>query len=396
MARLAIVTTHPIQYNAPLFAELARREGIVLKVFYTWSQTQQGGQYDPDFGQRVEWDVPLLEGYEHTFVTNTARRPGSDRFFGIVNPGLVAELERWRPDAILVYTWAHRSHLSVMRRFKGRVPILFRGDSTLVGRRSWVRRVLRSLLLRWVYTHVDMALDVGVCNRAYYEAHGFGNERLCRVPHTVDNDRFSRPGDEAQAAARARRRELGISDSDRVVLFCGKLEYIKDPACLIRLASRNPSSRLRFLFVGEGHLKGMLREQASGDDRVLFLGFQNQRSMPVVYRMADILLLPSLSETWGLVINEAMACGRPVIVSDRAGCVPDLVEEGRTGWAFTPGSEGDLKISAVLDAVLAGEVDLSAMGFLAAQKVSTHSIQAAADGVVTALRRLMPDRRTTI
>lgn len=391
MARLAVVTTHPIQYNAPLFAELARRDGVEPRVFYTWSQTREGGQYDPDFGRRVEWDVPLLEGYEHVFVRNTARRPGSDRFFGIVNPGLVAELERWGPDAILVYTWAHFSHLSVMRRFKGRVPILFRGDSTLIDQRAGIRSVLRGLLLRRVYAQVDMALDVGVRNRAYYRAFGFGDDRLCHAPHAVDNDRFSRPGAGAEASARAWRRELGISDEDKVVLFCGKLEAKKDPGCLTRLAAMNPSERLRFLFVGEGHLLDRLREEASGDARVQFLGFQNQGSLPIVYRMADILLLPSLyNETWGLVVNEAMACGRPVIVSDRAGCAPDLVEEGLTGWTYPPGSDGERKLTNILAAVLVGEVDLTEMGARAARKVASYSIEAAADGVVEALQRLVP------
>ncbi len=389
MARLAIVTTHPIQYNAPLFAELARRDGVEPKVFYTWSQTQRGGQYDPDFGRRVEWDVPLLEGYEHVFVRNTARRPGSDHFFGIVNPDLGTELEKWCPDAILVYTWAHFSHLMVMRRFKGRVPILFRGDSTLIDQRTGIRSFLRGVLLRRVYRYVDMALDVGIRNRAYFQAFGLSQDRLCHAPHSVDNDRFARSGEESEVAARAWRRDLGISDDDRVVLFCGKLEAKKDPGCLTRLAAMNPSERLRFLFVGEGHLQSRLREEATGDARVIFLGFQNQASLPVVYRMADILLLPSLyNETWGLVVNEAMACGRPVMVSERAGCAPDLVEEGLTGWTFPPGSEGERKLSAILAAVLEGGIDLSDMGARAVRRVASYSISAAADGVVSALRRI--------
>jgi len=392
MARLAVVTTHPIQYNAPLFAALAGRAGVDLKVFYTWSQTRQGGQYDPDFGRVVEWDVPLLQGYAWEFVENTARRPGSDRFMGIVNPGLIEVLEQWRPDAILVFTWAHHSHLAVLRRFKGRVPLLFRGDSTMVDIRPGLRALLRRAVLRWVFHHVDMALHVGVRNREYYEAHGLGHERLCHAPHAVDNGRFARPGREAEAAARAWRVRLGISDDDRVVMFCGKLEDKKDPACLTRLAALNPSDRLRFVFVGDGHLAAGLREAAGDDARVVFLGFQNQQSLPVVYRMADILVLPSLyNETWGLVINEAMACGRPVMVSERAGCAPDLVEEGRTGWVFAPGPAGERKLSAILDEVLAGSVDLGAMGDRAAAKVGTHSIAAAADGVCQALRRLLPD-----
>ncbi len=78
--RLAVVTTHPIQYYAPLFRLLAKEPGIELKVFYTWSQSQQGAKYDIDFGKMIEWDIPLLDGYSYEFVNNVAKDPGLTSF----------------------------------------------------------------------------------------------------------------------------------------------------------------------------------------------------------------------------------------------------------------------------------------------------------------------------
>ncbi|MBM4357311.1 MAG: glycosyltransferase family 4 protein [Deltaproteobacteria bacterium] len=387
MKRLAIVTTHPIQYNAPLFAALARTGRVHPKAFYTWSQTQQGGQFDPDFRRPVAWDVPLLDGYDHTFIENTARRPGSNHFMGIVNPGLVGALEAWHPDAILVCSWPLHSHLAVLRHFHRRVPLLFRGDSTLLNERPGWRTVARRALLTWVYHHVDIALPVGLRNRDYFEAHGLRDEQLVHVPHCVDNARFANPGGQPAEEARAWRRKLGIDDRDRVLLFVGKLESVKDPHWLVRLAQRLPSSRLKFVFVGEGHLEESLRRDVGGDPRVLFLGFQNQRAMPIVYRLGDLLVLPSRSETWGLALNEAMACGRPILVSDRVGAAPDLVDEGRTGWSFAAGGAGDERVARLLEEVLADRIDLTKMGAAAAARITDFSVEAAADAIARTLER---------
>lgn len=392
MPRLAIVSTHPIQYNAPLFSKLSVHGNIQLKVFYTWSQTHVGGQYDPDFKRNIQWDIPLLEGYDYVFVDNTARRPGSDHFFGIVNPGLIKALEEWLPDAILVITWAHFSHLQVMRHFHGKVPVLFRGDSTLLDQSSAVKRFFRKRLLRWVYQHIDLALFVGQRNREYYAAHGLEGRRLYLAPHSVDNERFMSAGDSAEAAAKEQRRALGIRDDQLVILFCGKLEPKKDPACLIRLAALVPSERLNFVYIGDGMLKEALQKDADSDKRFHFLGFQNQQALPVMYRMADIIILPSLyNETWGLVVNEAMACGRPVLVSSQAGCAADLIDEGQNGWVFTPGPEGERKLAAILQSVMEGTTDLRSMGTKALAKIQSFSIEAVAHAIAQALSRSLPN-----
>lgn len=391
MPRLAIVSTHPIQYNAPLFSKLSGYSDIQLKVFYTWSQTQLGGQYDPDFNRNIQWDIPLLEGYEHIFVDNTAKRPGSDRFMGIVNPGLIRALEEWIPDAILVITWAHYSHLQVLRHFHGKVLLLFRGDSTLLDPASGFKRFFRKQLLTWVYRHIDLALYVGQCNRAYYLAHGLNEIRLHRAPHAIDNERFMNLSDSAEAAATVQRRFLGIRDDQIVILFCGKLEPKKDPGCLIRLAALVPSERLNFVYAGEGMLKEALLKDAHADRRFHFLGFQNQQALPVLYRMADIIILPSLyNETWGLVVNEAMACGRPAMVSTQAGCTADLIDEGQTGWAFAPGPKGEQKLAGILQSVIDGTIDLRSMGHKALAKIQPFSIDTIAHAVSQALNLTLP------
>src|SRR4051794_15532166 len=128
LKKVAIITTHPVQYNAPLFHCLATRGNILPKVFYTWGVQAKGKVFDPGFGQNREWDIPLLDGYDYEFMTNAARIPGSHHFNGIINPDLIDKIEAYHPSAILVFGWAYQSHLKAMRYFSRKIPVLFRGD----------------------------------------------------------------------------------------------------------------------------------------------------------------------------------------------------------------------------------------------------------------------------
>ena len=168
MKKLAIITTHPIQYNAPLFRLLQERNRIAVKVFYTWEQSQ-GKVYDARFGIERNWDIPLLEGYEYAFVKNTARHPDSNRFFGIMNPGLLQQLKNGQFDAVLVYRWSVFSHLNVMQHIGRRPKLFFRGDSHLQNNVKGVRNFIKTVLLKWVYRTVDVAFYVGHQNKAYLE-----------------------------------------------------------------------------------------------------------------------------------------------------------------------------------------------------------------------------------
>jgi glycosyltransferase involved in cell wall biosynthesis len=372
--RLAIVTTHPIQYYAPLLRMLGAEPELDLKVFYTWSQTQQGAKYDRDFDKMIEWDIPLLEGYTYEFVNNTAKDPGVHHFNGIVNPDLNRKISEWNADCLLMIGWNFRSHLSCMRYFKGRMPVLFKGDSTLLDEQPGMKRLLRTIFLTWVYSKVDYALYVGKNSLDYFRKHGLKENQLVFVPHAVDNDRFNGPGN-FESEARQWRRELGISDDDLVVLFAGKLEPKKDPDFMLRLAAKLPDPKLKMVIVGNGKLEEELKMKAPGDKRIIFLPFQNQQKMPLVYRLGDIFVLPSRGpgETWGLAVNEAMACKRPVIVSSKCGCTPDLVEEGITGWVFEPGEKGDERISNTLQKILENRSILEPMKEKSWQKVQDYS-----------------------
>jgi len=335
LKKLAIISSHPIQYNAPLFALLAKEDNIDLKVFYTWGVDSIEEKYDPDFQQNIQWDIPLLEGYQYQFLENTSKDPGSHKFKGIINPELNQEIEKWGADIVWVWGWAFDSHLKALRNFKGKKEVWFRGDSTLLDEPKGlnVKKFLRRVFLTWVYRHVDKAFYVGTHNKAYFLKHGLKEKQLVYAPHAIDNDRFADPTGEYAKQAKQWRKELAIAENQKVILFAGKLETKKNPFFLITLAKELPTNEYKIVFVGSGPLEENLKNQAT--ENCIFLGFQNQKMMPIVYRLADVFVLPSLGpgETWGLAINEALACGIPVIASNKCGGAVDLINT-ETGFMY--------------------------------------------------------------
>jgi glycosyltransferase involved in cell wall biosynthesis len=385
--RLAIVLSHPIQYYSPIFQALARSEKLIPRVFYTWSQTAAAPVSDPGFGRAVIWDIPLLEGYEFEFVPNVAARPGTDHFGGLRNPTLNAAIESWGAAAVLVFAWNSHSHLRALRHFKGRLPVFFRGDSTLLDRTRWWRAAARRVFLTWVYRHIDVAIAVGSNNTDYFRWCGVPAERIALAPHAIDTRRFADPdGAHARRAAQWRR-ELGIPAGARVLLFAGKFQAKKDPLLLLEAFTRCGFPG-QLVFVGNGQLEEALRAGAAGRTDVHFLPFQNQQSMPAVYRLGDVFALPSRGpgETWGLALNEAMASARAVIAGSKVGGARDLITPSVNGWTFESGQLAQLT-EAVGKALSCTDEALHAMGVAAEKTSACWSIEAAAAGIEAAVLR---------
>jgi glycosyltransferase involved in cell wall biosynthesis len=380
--RLAIITTHPIQYYAPVFKLLAESPDIEIRVFYTWGETAIE-KFDPGFGQKVDWDIPLLQGYDFEWVKNTASDPGSHHRNGIVNPDLINQVNRWQPNALLIFGWAYRSHLKAIRYYNNILPVYFRGDSTLLDIKPGIRAFLRSVFLKWVYHHIDHAFYVGTNNKTYFKKYGLTDRQLTFAPHAIDNHRFSI---DSKHEASQLRQNLGIADEDTLVLFAGKFENKKSPQLLIDafLALNKPATHL--LLVGGGILEIPLKAKASINNRIHFMDFQNQLAMPAVYQAADLFCLPSKGpgETWGLAVNEAMAAGTPVLVSNKTGCAADLVIPGFTGDVFE--SENLSDITQKLNDLLKDKAKLKTLGVNAQYKITDWSFDKQVAAILNAIK----------
>ncbi len=339
MKKLAILSSHPIQYNAPLFALLAERGVFELRVFYTWGEDATNPKYDPDFGKVIQWDIPLLSGYSYQFVKNIAKQPGSHHFFGIENPRLIQEIEGWGADVVWIWGWSFKSHLEALRYFHGKISVWFRGDSTLLDDSIGfsLKLVFRGMVLKWVYRHVDTAFFVGENNKKYFLKFGLKENQLVRAPHVVDVERFAAWTEQYTRKLESWKTELGIQPNDFVILFAGKFEPKKNPNFIISLAKQLKSDRFKFVMVGNGVLESEINEAAKLDKRIIVLPFQNQSMMPMTFRLGDVFVLPSVGpgETWGLAMNEALACGIPVFGSKKCGGSIDLLDDS-CGLIFEP------------------------------------------------------------
>lgn len=359
MKRLAIITTHPIQYNAPLFKLLNERGKLKLKVFYTWGETVLKKKFDPGFGQTVQWDIPLLNGYEYCFVGNIAPDPGSHHFKGIDNPNLINGIKNWGADSLLVFGWSFKSHLKTIRYFKGKIPVFFRGDSTLLQQLSFTKKIIRNLFLKWIYSHIDYALYVGTYNKQYFQKMGLKENQLLFAPHAVDNARFLNEAQEHKEEIKNLRFSLGIETVETVFLYAGKLDENKNVQLLADVFKNLDDMNSHLIIAGNGVLEVQLKKSYNCKN-IHFLPFQNQSLMPTLLGSADVVVLPSKLETWGLIINEAMACGKPVLVSTGCAAAKDLVIPGLNGYIFKSDDKGSLKRH--LQKLLSRKSDLAGMG----------------------------------
>lgn len=380
--RLAVIATHPIQYHAPLYRALVEA-GVDLTVFFAHRPTAE--EQGVGFGVPFQWDVDLTSGYRHVFLENRATSPSTSGFWGCDVPAVREVITAGAFDVVLLSGWHSRAYLQALAASRrAKIPVLVRGDSQLLpGQRLGVRlakRLLYPVLLR----QFAVCLAVGTRSEAYFRH--YGARRVVRAPHFVDNAFYARAADaERVGAQRGLRARLGIPPEQLVFLFAGKFSAIKRPLDFVRALAELPKGMAVGLFVGDGALRAACAREAErrGVD-ARFTGFLNQRELPAAYAAADAIVVSSESETWGLVVNEAMACGLPAVVTDRVGCGPDLIVEGETGRVYPMGDVSALASS--LASLASDRGALADMGRAARSRIAAFTAGAAAAGVLRGCR----------
>ena len=384
--RVAIVTTHPIQYQAPWFRAMAVHPELDLEVFFCHRATPRE-QAEAGFGVEFEWDMPLLEGYRYRFLTNVASDPSVGHFAGLDTPEIRDIIRRQRFDAVINCGWHRKSYWQSIRAcWKSGTPVMVRSDSHLHTARSALKEAVKLPAYRVFIPRMDACLAVGRWARDYYLHYGARSDRIFLVPHCID-ERWFRENADRLAPCRPQLRAGWKLPPDAVVfLWAAKFIRKKRPLDFLRAlhAAATTGARVYGLMVGDGPLRAesesFVREHPAP---VTFAGFLNQSEMMESYVAADALVLPSDGgETWGLVVNEAMVCGRPCIVSDKVGCGPDLITTD-TGAIYPL---GDVARLAELMAQFAADRDrLRASGAAAANKIKEYSTEAAVRGVLEAV-----------
>jgi glycosyltransferase involved in cell wall biosynthesis len=392
--RLAIVSTHPIQYHAPWFQGLAAHPDLQVHVYYCHQATPRE-QARAGFGVEFEWDVPLLTGYPHSFLQNIANPPGHGRFAGFDTPEIKDIIRRREYDAVLVNGWHYKSAWqAIWACWKSGVKVLVRGDSHLHSPRGPLKKLAKALAYRHFIPRFDACLAVGQWSQEYFLYYGARPERIFFVPHAVDNQRIAAECRRWGPTHSKLRSRWGLAEKTVVFAFAGKFIEKKRPMDFVQAIDRaaRQGAAVEGLMVGDGPVRVECEDFVRAHHTpIRFTGFLNQSQIVAAYVASDLLVLPSDGgETWGLVVNEAMACGRPCIVSDHVGCGPDLIEMGTTGAIFQLGD-----VDALAALMIGLERDPSHLDFMSTQarrKIQGYSTQTAVEGVLQCLAAITGSR----
>ncbi len=387
--RVLLLCSHPTQYGSPMWRRLSERPQVEMLVAYCSLEGAES-HVDPGFGVEVAWDVPLLDGYPWVKLKNLSPRPGSSKFFGLVNPGVWKLIRANRFDAVAVFTgyMCVTFWIALLAAKICGIPLLYGTDATTLHSRDgreWKTR-LKTHLWPWLFRRADLVIAPSSGTVELMRSLNVPEDRIALLPYVVDNSWWT---ENARSVDRkAVRKTWGIPSDASVVLFCAKLQPWKRPQDLLRAFARADIPSAYLVFAGDGPMRKQLERDAEElcvHKRVRFLGFINQSALPQVYCSSDLMVLPSGYEPFGVVVNEAMVCGCPVIVSDQVGAHFDLVRENETGFVYPAGDVEAL--GSILRRALECHDRLRRMGQLARERMSQWCPELYVESLVDAVYR---------
>ncbi len=371
--RVLAIATHPVQYMAPIFRRMAAHPALDLHVAYCSLRGAEVG-HDPEFGANVQWDIPLLEGYSWAHLPN--RGSGTESFFGLFNPGLWKKIRCGKYDAVLCYTSYVRASfwIAYFAARSCRAAFIFgcdQGSLESLDGSAWKQKIKK---LAWppLYRLANQIVVSSTGARELIRSLGIPDDDISLTPLAVDNEWWRASSKDVDRSAV--RRSWDLTDNDAVVLFCAKLQPWKRPFDLLHAFAQANIPKSMLIFAGEGPLRLQLESEATAlgiASRVRFLGFINQSQLPSIYTASDLMVLPSVYEAFGVVVNEAMLCGCPVVASDHVGAARDLIAPVNEDFIFPCGDVAAL--ASILRAALADRARLAAFGQIGRKRMESWS-----------------------
>ncbi len=392
--RLALFAGSPVYYQAPpidvsqpIPGSTSRRSSRRIR--------ERGGRLRTTTTSSVEWGVDPLDGYRSIFLKKAGSNPSGGAILDLRDIDIVGRVWRGRYDVLWLHGYHTLTHLIAAVTQKTRHgALLYREEQTLLNPRPHWKTAIKNVGLRQLF-HGSYGLFIGAENRRWFERWGMPAERLFHVPYVVDNDALQRTASELAPRREQLRAELGIErEAGPVILTVGRLIPKKQPVHLLEAFRQvRANRRCTLLVVGSGPLEHELRQKvaAEGISDVVFAGFLDQTQVARAYVAADVFALVSSHEPWGLVVNEAMNFGLPVVVSDKVGCAADLVVDGRNGLVV-PHDDLEALIAALDRLVASGDLRMR-LGEASRQMISPRTYDVTAAGLVAAVRAAVGESR---
>ncbi len=333
MKKLAIISTHPIQYQVPLFKILKKR-GVKFKVFFASKHGVRKNKVDPEFLKKIKWDTDfnLLKGFKSKF-SKIQKYNVND--FRLYFSKIEKELFKENFEYILILGWSNIHYLrAIYFAIKNHIKIILRVETNLNSQNNYIKKIIKKLILKYFFSKVSYFLSIGKLNKKFYISHGVKQNKILPAPYFVDNSFFGK-----ELSKNLIKKELKIKNK-KIVLFVGKLIERKNPFEFLKLVNLNKNNlNFHFIIIGDGILKKKCADYIKSNKlkNVSLVGFINQKKLREYYKISNLLVITSFYETWGLTINEAFASNLPVICSENCGAASDLVVNGKTGFTYKTG-----------------------------------------------------------
>jgi len=389
--KFAAVISHPIQHYSPLFRALNQLDDIDVHVIY-FCDLGTGDDLDHGFGVKVKWDVPLLDGYEHSFL-KTNFVPNTFGFWEMSSSNVRKQLDQIAPDVIWLHGYSQKFIWDTLFWAKGRAQTIHFADSELLHERRWYHRVVKQLLLRGFFSQCDLFMSVGDNNRAYYRHYGVPDKKLfagaCPVDITrLDKARASEPIDQVEAL----RSLLSIGSDSFVILFSGKLVDYKRPLDLVHALAALPASA-HVLFLGEGEQRAAIEQLAQElkvSERLTITGFVNQSELHRYMMLADILAVTSERDAHPLVVTEGLVFGLPVVASSMVGCVgdTDTAQPNKNALIYPVGNA--VKLAEAISQLMSDKELCQRMSTHSSSMASSQSAETVAATIASVIQQPFP------
>jgi len=352
--KITIVAPTCFYYQAPLFRALTSDDRLDLTVVFCTEEGISGTDINTAYGTNGSWGSTdeLLCGYKSKFLKNHARR-GSylKSLVGLFNLGIWDELKRDRPDAVAIMSWMNPTWwLTILACIRFRIPILLMTDANMEAEslssnwKTWAKRITLSRLL---FRMASGFLCAGTSNKELYTHYGVPEEKLHPFAYSWGYGPLIEKSKSLIRKKTELRAEYGLPQDAVIALYCGRFSEEKGSLELLKAFKDVSNPRKALVLVGDGGLRGRMQNfaDANGIGSIYFMGFQNREEILKFYALADLLVLPSLKETWGMVVNEGLCFSLPVVVSDQVGSGADLVRHGENGQVFLAGDVAGLSES---------------------------------------------------
>lgn len=382
--RVAWISTHPIQYQIPLYKKLSQCEEIDFTVIYYNDFTARSFK-DEEFGIKIKWDTSMLEGYKYIILKNLNNHINKISFWSPIIWGVFSLITKKQFDTIVIQGWNHYANFLIIlyAKLSGIVVILRCEATDHFENSTGLRKLIKEWVLRIVLKNVDKFLAIGSHNKNFYLKRRVDSAKIFWAPYCVDENFFESHSDALSLSEL--KQELHIDCGSPTILYASKFTKRKRAEDLLNAYNKLKDPKPNLLFVGVGEEELRLRELSLKMclNKVKFLGFKNQNELVDLYAISDIFVLPSVNETWGLVINEAMNSGCAIVASDKVGAAADLIKPKINGYIFK--SKDIPELICAIEFCLRDNNYIK-MGQESSKLIKSFSIDSCAEGVLKSIR----------